>query len=670
LRLNMKISKKLVIGFAVILILTSIISVISYINMGQLSASSELVDDSDQIQVKLLDARGEEKRYLLTSEATYIDTTKAAIKEAREICAEIKTMAVDAATIALVKDVEQGLTDYEAAFDAFVEAQKTCDSTLTAWKKAGENFNTLMTALKNGAEMGSEVYVQADIVEGAIAAMRPLGVYYMKDPGEATWAAEVAALDKTEAEIAKLVNMTSGMGQLSTDANSLYTDFLNYKALGYKYNEAEQAKAEADAAMTEAGNIVLGNANQADKYYGGAELLRNQAVVNAASVQAMSNIMVIGFAIAAIGISIPVAYLIIRSFQNPIKALIEDAKIISEGNLGHTMQAKVTKDEIGQVAGAFKNMVTSIRDLVAKVKTSAETVASMSQEVGSTAQEVNAGMEQVSTATQNISQGAQKLTNLAQEVSKNVNTLSSVLQQTGGTAAEGMKFGEQSTQIMQQIQKDSAKASTSIENMQNVMMNTAQTVESMHSSLAKIGELANMVTDVASQTEMLALNAAIEAARAGEAGRGFAVVADAVKELSDQSSNAANETLVSVSQVKKKGEEALEVSKKSTVEATEGAATVKAAIEGTKSVAEAIDKINKMLIDVGKGVEQGVLAVEQVVKAIDEVSAISEESASACEENSSAMQQQAASMNQLAQTSGKLSEVAAQLQKEIDKFKL
>ncbi len=120
----------------------------------------------------------------------------------------------------------------------------------------------------------------------------------------------------------------------------------------------------------------------------------------------------------------------------------------------------------------------------------------------------------------------------------------------------------------------------------------------------------------------------------------------------------------------KKGEEALEVSKQSTAQATEGAATVKASIEGTKSVAESIEKINNMLVAVGKGVEQGVVAVEQVVKAIDEVSAISQESASASEENSSAMEEQAASMNQLAQTSGKLSEVASQLQKEIDKFKL
>jgi methyl-accepting chemotaxis protein len=500
--------------------------------------------------------------------------------------------------------------------------------------------------------------------------MRVAALYYIKGPTEPLWETTATALEKTRAETVTLIDITASDATLKAQSQAILTVVDDYTAKGEMYHQAEITKAAKKEAMVDAATIVIGAAESNSDYYGGAKLLGANAQKDMLSVQAMSNIMVIGLIAASIAISVPVAYFIIRSFQNPIKALIEDAKVYAEGNLGHEMQAKVTKDEIGQVAGAFQNMIGSIRDLVSKVKVASETVASMSEEVGSTAQEVNAGMEQVSTATQNISQGAQKLTNLAQDVSKNVNTLSGILQQTGGTAQDGMKFGEQSTEIMKKIQADSGKASASIENMQNAMVNTAETVESMAASLAKIGELANMVTDVASQTEMLALNAAIEAARAGEAGRGFAVVADAVKELSDQSSNAANETLQSVSQVKKKGDEALEVSKQSTVKATEGASTVKASIEGTKSVAEAIDKINAMLTDVGKGVEQGVLAIEQVVKAVDEVSAISEESASACEENSSAMEQQAASMNQLAQTSSKLSEVATQLQKEIDKFKL
>jgi methyl-accepting chemotaxis protein len=715
MRLNLRISRKLVIGFAIVVILTAAIGVMSYINLGQIAVSAKLIDNADQIQRVILEARRDEKNYIIQGDTSDINKVHNSTEQLVTICNEIKTMGVNAATVGLLNSVEESNANYKKAFDDYVSLTTANAAVLTEWKAIGAGFNNEVLSLKKLSDEGGPIYLQVDKLETTFVLMRVAALYYIRTPSDTTWGTFVTAMNSTKTEAKTMTTLVSNDTTLSTSATAISDYIDSYIAQGDIYHQNEVTKVEKDAVMVEAGNFVIGNADPRDAYYGGGDLLRANAVSDMNSLQASSNTMVIGFVAASTGVGIVVAFLIIRSIQNPLKTLIEDAKIISEGTLGYQMKTKDRKDEIGAVITAIKNMVkntadpigeiqkiasnvaqgdlsqkidihakgdlqklvdsfatmvNSLRELVGKAKTAVETVASMSQEVGSTAEEVNAGMEQVSTATQNISRGSQKLTNLAQEVSKNVNTLSSILQQTGGITCDSIRFGEKSTEIMRKIQADGSKASTSIESMQNAILNTAQTVGSMHASLEKIGELANMVTDVASQTEMLALNAAIEAARAGEAGRGFAVVADAVKELSDQSSNAATETLESVSQVKKKGEEALEVSKKSTAQATEGAATIKASIEGTKNVAEVIDKINAMLTDVGKGVEQGVLAVEQVVKAIDEVSSISEQSASACEENSAAMEQQTASMNQLAQTSSKLSEVATQLQKEIDKFKL
>jgi X-X-X-Leu-X-X-Gly heptad repeat protein len=377
--------------------------------------------------------------------------------------------------------------------------------------------------------------------------------------------------------------------------------------------------------------------------------------------------------IAAISIAVGSAasYAFTRSITKNFGTLSKQMNAVAEGDLTGSVDAsKVGKNEVGKMTTALATMVENLKGLIKSLQTAGESLTSMSQEVGATAQEVNAGMEQVSSATQQISQGAQQLAKLSQDAANHVNTLSTIFQETGANTEQSVQIGKESVEIIQQIQEDSNKAIEAIEQIRGAMENTVDTVEGMDNALEKIGELANVVTDVASQTEMLALNAAIEAARAGEAGRGFAVVADAVKSLSDQSNQAANETLQSVTQVQTKGKEALQVAKTSSAQGSEGVQTVKTSIEGTGQVAGSVEKITGMLQQVSDGVQKGIEAVEAVVKTVDEVSSISQEAASASEENSAAVEQQTASMNQLASNATKLSEIAVELQKELNKFKL
>ena len=66
---------------------------------------------------------------------------------------------------------------------------------------------------------------------------------------------------------------------------------------------------------------------------------------------------------------------------------------------------------------------------------------------------------------------------------------------------------------------------------------------------SKIGDVVNLIRDIAGQTNLLALNATIEAARAGEAGKGFAVVASEVKQLADQTSKATSDIAAQIGEI-------------------------------------------------------------------------------------------------------------------------
>jgi len=365
-----------------------------------------------------------------------------------------------------------------------------------------------------------------------------------------------------------------------------------------------------------------------DELEGAIDVFITGAEQNAEKVVSSATFMLFGAAGIAVVTGIALGLIISRGITNPLSQLISDSNVVANGNLGHQFQVDDRKDEIGEMITAVKNMVQNTAGLVGNVRNATDTVVSMSQELSSTAQQANASMEQVSSATQQIAQGASQLSTLSEQSSGNANQLSAVLQQTGA---------------------NSEKAATSIEAIMVSMEKTAATVEGMDQALDNIGNLANLVTDVASQTQLLALNAAIEAARAGEAGRGFAVVADAVKGLSEQTSQAATDTLTSVTEVQKSGKDAMDVATESTEQASEGVTVIKETIDG---------------------VSQGVSAVEAVVRAIDEMASIAQEAASSAEENTAAAEEQTAAMNQLAESSAKLEEIATELQREMQKFTL
>jgi methyl-accepting chemotaxis protein len=87
---------------------------------------------------------------------------------------------------------------------------------------------------------------------------------------------------------------------------------------------------------------------------------------------------------------------------------------------------------------------------------------------------------------------------------------------------------------------------------------TATTMQGLSAAAQKIGDVLQLIQNIASQTNLLALNATIEAARAGEAGRGFAVVASEVKSLATQTAKATEEISSQISSIQGATREAVE----------------------------------------------------------------------------------------------------------------
>lgn len=357
--------------------------------------------------------------------------------------------------------------------------------------------------------------------------------------------------------------------------------------------------------------------------------------------QAITNTVVVALLLAA---SLIVVYVLTgKLILAPVAEVTRSLSSIADGGGDLTRRLPTgSGDEVAELAHNFNRVLGHVSHIIqnvvtvnGKVRSNVTTMSQATEStVNSTTQQLRE-IELVATAVEELSASANEIARHAGETAERTNATSIL--------------AEQGNEIVNSSLDNVNRLTTQIEA-------TAQKIQVLKNNSVNIGSVMEVIRTIAEQTNLLALNAAIEAARAGEQGRGFAVVADEVRSLAQKTRSSTEEIESIIVQLQRAADEAHQAMNTSTAAARDTIDTASKVGGALDKIRSNISIINDMNHQIATASHEQSTVANEVSKNITAIHALSEK----VSENAQVVNQ----------SGNLLSLESAELQKELDSFKL
>ncbi|MCX6138794.1 MAG: methyl-accepting chemotaxis protein [Ignavibacteriales bacterium] len=329
---------------------------------------------------------------------------------------------------------------------------------------------------------------------------------------------------------------------------------------------------------------------------------------------------------------------IARIITLPMKEMITN---IENADLNSQLESG-RKDEIGDLQQSFDRFIASMKETLLQVSLASSAVASASAEISSSTEQMAAGAQEQTSQAAEVASAVEEMTKTIVENSKNASM-------TSDTAKEAKKAAEQGGAIVEETVMG-------MKRIADVVRQSASTVMELGKSSDQIGEIVEVIDDIADQTNLLALNAAIEAARAGEQGRGFAVVADEVRRLAERTTKATKEIAAMIKKIQINTELAVGAMEDGTKEVDAGIQSADKAGTSLNEIVRISQQVTDMVNQIAAASEQQSSASEQISKNVEAISAVTGETAQGTQ--------------QVARAADDLNRLTEELQEHLGRFRL
>ncbi len=336
------------------------------------------------------------------------------------------------------------------------------------------------------------------------------------------------------------------------------------------------------------------------------------------------------------------AFLIRKVAVKPIRNVMSIAERVANGDLTSCediREGAQSEDEIGKLAASFEKMRASLAEMVKQIQEGGMQISSASNQIQASAEEQARGAEAEASSVAEVTATIEELSRTANRITENSSDVVS-------TATETLNAVENGRFAVSECHKG----------MEEIMIKTQESTKkivSLGDKSRQIGDVVNMINEIAVETKMLSLNAAIEASKAGEAGKGFSVVSVEIRKLAENVVKSTSTIRSIIDEIMTHTNASVMATEDNLRGAQSGVALVNKVNESLEQIMKMSDQTMELSQQISSANGQQKDATEQIVSTMQELSNSAKQNSVSAKESSAAVEQINAMANQLRSQVGK-----------------